>query len=105
MASQEHKSVMIAFQICTDPDREHEFNNWYNHTHIPDLSGTEGLIGARRFVSARDDGDRKYLIMYEIAEEDPRPTFGRMREGLAAKKAHVIDFFKVTEGLNFKRIL
>ncbi len=106
MAKKEHKGLMLAFMKCTDPARDGEFNDWYNKTHIPDVLHTPGILSATRYVNARDDdADRKYITIYEIEGEDVGATFKAMRETMQARKAKMIDFFKITSGINFKRIL
>lgn len=59
--------LQILFSRCTDPSRELEFNRWYTHTHLPDLSAAAGFLGARRFSNALPGpGDAPYLVIYEI---------------------------------------
>ena len=31
-------ATYLVFTNCTDPARDEEFNRWYTHTHVPDLS-------------------------------------------------------------------
>lgn len=60
----------IMFSNCTDPDREEEFNRWYSHTHLPDLSEAPGFISARRFVNALPNrGAATYMAVYEFEAE------------------------------------
>ncbi len=57
----------IMFSNCTDPSREEEFNCWYSHTHLPDLSKAHGFISARRFVNALPNRSAaKYMAVYEF---------------------------------------
>lgn len=66
------KTCLNVFTNCTDPAREDEFNRWYTHTHLPDLSKAYGFISARRFVnrSATEDTARFYA-QYEFDTDDP----------------------------------
>ena len=58
------------FSNCTEPAREHEFNCWYSHTHLPDLSAAPGFVGARRFVNALPNrGSARYMAVYEFEAE------------------------------------
>jgi len=62
--------LQILFSRCTDPDREIEFNRWYTHTHLPDLSAAPGFIGARRYANALPTpGAAPYMAMYELEVE------------------------------------
>lgn len=60
------RGIFVAFTKCADPSREEEFNRWYTHTHLPDLSATKGFVSARRFVSRSPEGEATYLAMYEF---------------------------------------
>lgn len=59
--------LQILFSRCTEPARELEFNRWYTHTHLPDLSRAPGFISARRFSNALpSDGAAPYMAVYEL---------------------------------------
>jgi hypothetical protein len=46
------------------PEHEAEFNEWYDHEHIPALAAVQGVLSARRF---RDDkGTHRYLALYHL---------------------------------------
>jgi hypothetical protein len=49
------------------PEREAEFNEWYDKEHIPALSAVPGVLCARRF---RGTGERKYVALYHLATPD-----------------------------------
>jgi hypothetical protein len=51
----------------TAPEREAEFNEWYDKEHIPALSAVPGVLCARRF---RGTGERKYVALYHLATPD-----------------------------------
>jgi hypothetical protein len=47
---------------------EAEFNEWYDHEHIPALAAVAGVMAARRF---RDPtGTHRYLALYHLASAD-----------------------------------
>ena len=58
------------FSNCTDPSREEEFNRWYTHIHLPDLSHAKGLVSAKRYVDPDPDSKAKYLAVYEFETDD-----------------------------------
>lgn len=65
----------IMYSVCTDPARELEFNRWYTHTHLPDLSKAPGFVTARRFVNVlRNPGAAKYMAVYEFEGEHIAPV-------------------------------
>jgi hypothetical protein len=50
------------------PDREAEYNTWYDEVHLQEVCALPGFVSARRFSPVRDDGP--YLALYEIEGED-----------------------------------
>ena len=65
------KGIWVVFTNCTDPSRHEEFNRWYCHTHLPDLSASRGFVRARRYANAYpDEGPSQYLALYEFEDED-----------------------------------
>ncbi len=55
------------FTRCTDPAREDEFNRWYTHVHLPDLSRAPGFVGARRWMDPdAAPGAARYMTVYEF---------------------------------------
>jgi hypothetical protein len=53
-----------------DPAAEHEFNEWYNTEHLPQLAAVPGVLCARRFSSQEADRERQYLAMYHLTNPD-----------------------------------
>ena len=60
----------LVFSNCTDPARELEFNRWYTHVHLPDLSAARGFVAARRYVNTDPRARSKYLAVYEFETDD-----------------------------------
>lgn len=60
----------FVFSNCTDPTRELEFNRWYTHVHLPDLSAAKGFASARRYVNADPDSKSRYLAVYDFETDD-----------------------------------
>lgn len=62
--------IQVMFSRCTAPERELEFNRWYTHVHLPDLSAAPGFVRARRFRNALPNPDSApYLALYEVEGE------------------------------------
>ena len=51
-----------------DPAHEAEFNEWYDHEHIPGLAAVPGTLCARRFRDSK--GSHRYLALYHLASPD-----------------------------------
>ena len=47
------------------PEREAEFNDWYDKEHIPALAAVPGVLCARRFRGT--SGNRRYVALYHLA--------------------------------------
>ena len=55
---------LLVNAMNVDPAHEQEFNEWYDHEHIPALSKVPGTICARRY---RDlTGTHRYLALYHL---------------------------------------
>ena len=102
------RGVFIVQVNCTDAAREEEFNRWYTHTHLPDLSKTKGMIRARRFKHVRSDSGEssRYLTLYELDSDDldeSMKDFMRIVSEVFATGRH-IDCFNVTGLYLFEEI-
>lgn len=64
------KYSFFVFSNCTDPVREEEFNRWYTHVHLPDLSTANGLVSARRGVNTDPASPARYVAVYEFETDD-----------------------------------
>ena len=63
--------LMIRGTECGKPDREEEFNDWYNNVHAPMLFNTSHIKRAARYERVGDDETYpKYLAVYEFESEE-----------------------------------
>jgi hypothetical protein len=62
--------ILVSMDI--DPDREAEFNDWYNTEHIPRLSAIPGVLAARRFhaIEGTKPGAPAYVALYHVRNTD-----------------------------------
>ncbi len=101
------KGIYMVFTECTDPDREEEFNRWYSHTHLPDLSAAKGYVRSRRFFNLRPEGGpSKYLALYEYESDDIEGAVADQRRvamQTVADGRH-LDFLRRVEGYVFQEI-
>lgn len=59
--------------------REEEYNDWYQNTHLADVTAVPGIIRAQRFRHAADLGGgtgHRYMAIYEIETDDLAATLG-----------------------------
>src|ERR1700730_15035718 len=69
------------------PDREQEYNTWYDEVHIPELLALDGFVSARRLRP--DDGEGPYLALYEIEGDDLQAILNNMASN--AGQLHMSD--------------
>jgi len=70
------------FVVLTNPveGRDHDYNEWYNNQHIPDVVSVPGIVAAQRFrlndfQMPGPAAQWKYLAIYEIDTDDVKATF------------------------------
>ena len=67
----------------SSPEREDEYNDWYDNVHLPDLLNVKGVVGASRYrvAKAQQGGPvegPQYLAIYEVDIEDVQDFFDDM---------------------------
>ena len=50
---------------CKDPEQELDFNEWYNHVHLPEILDTGVFHTAYRYHLVTPPGHPRYLALYE----------------------------------------
>jgi hypothetical protein len=60
--------VLVIVDAFVDPEKEAEFNDWYDNKHLPESIACPGFrIGAR--YRSSDDKERKYTTLYIVDDE------------------------------------
>ncbi len=59
---------LLVNAMNVDSVHEAEFNEWYDHGHIPALAAVPGTLCARRFRDIR--GPHRYLALYHLASPE-----------------------------------
>ncbi|BBZ72008.1 DUF4286 family protein [Mycobacterium paraseoulense] len=70
------KGIMYVESRPCSPDREQEYNTWYDQVHIPELLGLEGIVAARRLRPI--DGQGPYVAIYELEGDDLQAILDNM---------------------------
>jgi hypothetical protein len=60
----ERPRALLVVDIEVDPEREDEFNRWYDTEHVPEKRASPGFHSARRFRHSTDL--HRYLAVYEV---------------------------------------
>lgn len=67
------RNIILEYVGCTDPNREYEFNHWYNKIHIPKLKQIRGVADIYRYRNLAQElreGQARYLTIYRIVAND-----------------------------------
>jgi hypothetical protein len=84
------RASFLVFSNPESPEKEDEYNDWYNNTHIPAILKLDGYVGASRWKlsAARPAADalaeRQYLAIYELETDDLPGAFERLQRANAA---------------------
>lgn len=61
--------VLSLVKTAIEPEREAEYDRWYNEEHCPMMLRFAGAVSARRYRAIRgDDGIYKMLAVYEYQD-------------------------------------
>jgi len=66
--------LSVVMVECNDPEREGWFNEWYTHSHVPNLVRIPGYVSGARFRLVNHPAlewlnmEPKYLAIYELAD-------------------------------------
>jgi hypothetical protein len=89
---------MAAFLVFSQPQTDAddaEFNDWYDHTHIPELlERVDGFVGARRYRLAAHPSNTDwpwppYLAIYELSAQTPEQA-AEILENLRAARGTTV---------------
>ncbi|BBY05718.1 DUF4286 family protein [Mycobacterium noviomagense] len=70
------KGVLHVESRPSSPDRDAEYNSWYDDIHLPQLLSLDGFVAARRLRPVADDGP--YVALYEIEGDDLQAILDNM---------------------------
>ncbi len=104
------QGVLIVLTRSKDPDRQAEFDQWYDTVHIPHVLETEppGLTAAHRFENLSvEEGQPRSVAIYEMSGDPPR-VFDEMVRRMDRRRAegttHTTEVLEVTYLQTFRRI-
>ena len=81
------KWIVTVGSNCTDAAREAEYNEWYDKTHLPDVLETPGFVRATRYENTNpQEGEAKFLAIYEIETDDIDEFMKKNSENMAKKR-------------------
>ena len=103
------KSVIwIVAMDFDDPEREEEFNEWYNSIHVPDVLSAPGVVGADRYIATGpSQGLTRYIAIYEFESEEAVKKAMSSKEMSSAIRDYTMRWGKYSSNLStviYKRI-
>jgi hypothetical protein len=84
------KGIMVVQSRPSDLAREDEYNQWYRHTHLPEIRAVPGFTAARRY-QVHNGADHSYLAIYEIDADDLTDPVEELRARSASGQLHTSD--------------
>jgi hypothetical protein len=69
--------------------KEDEFHDWYQNTHLPQIIGLPGGVGAQRYklvAKLMGNDENEWLAIYDIEADDPMQFMGAMMEAAQGGK-------------------
>ena len=80
--------LMIIESRCKDPERDAEFNVWYDTVHLPDVSSQPGFVKVTRWVEQdTDTGEKHYVMLCELETDDLEALFKAEEAAIAVLQA------------------
>jgi hypothetical protein len=70
------KGIILVESRPRSPEREQEYNTWYDEVHLPELVALDGFVSARRLRPVNGEGP--YVAIYEIEGDDLQAVLDNM---------------------------
>jgi hypothetical protein len=78
----------IVFSDPTTSDVEKQYNDWYDHQHMPDVLRVPGFVFAQRFIvtsASANSQTARYFILFNLLSRDLSATNAEIRRRLREK--------------------
>lgn len=62
-------TALFCVRATIAPEREAEFNRWYDEEHCPQVLRFNGAVSARRYRALSDPDGYRYMVLYEFKDE------------------------------------
>jgi hypothetical protein len=87
------RGIMYLQTMPVSPDKDADYNKWYNDTHLAEIVSVEGIVSARRFAPM--DGNGPYIAIYELDCDDLDAVVQRLGELGASGKMSSMEFLSM----------
>jgi hypothetical protein len=102
------KRWLIVVQAnCDDPSREKEFNDWYDHIHVPEISKIPGIVRVTRYENVLASEEQpKFLTLLEVEAEDIWQVTTALQENSseAEEQGRMSELLKIVTGAVYRQI-
>lgn len=91
------QNVLVVLSNPTEGNEE-EFDDWYEHTHLPQVCDVPGVVGAERYRVAQIDGpapSHQFLAIYRL-EQDPATVLDEIKARVASGVIEMNDTIDLT---------
>jgi len=98
----------LAVRATVKPERDADFNTWYNTEHMPDAVRVfAGCIGGARYKVVLGDGSHQYVALYafKTAEEMDRALSGPEVKKLIATYDADVGAFSTRDRTTYSKVL
>ena len=92
---------LFVVKMDVDPEKEKQFNEWYNKEHIPALLKVPGVKGAHRYTSL--EGTPKYIAIYKLDNPNVRTSEAWKKASEMTRRPKEVTTQNVTRNL-YERI-
>lgn len=95
------KWLLVVETDCKNPNREEDFNNWYDNEHIPDgLKAPINIVAIRRYERKNPEKEQaKYVAIWEIETDNIDMTLKSLanyRQSLV-ERGRMSELLQITE--------
>ena len=102
----------VVLVVLTNPvsgERDEEFNEWYNNTHLKDVLTVPGYVAATRFrlldktvLEGAEQPKQRYLAIYELDTDDVDRAAAQLQGAMQGGEMFISDSLDLpTAAANF----
>lgn len=99
--------LIVVQANCSDPDRENEFHEWYDNTHIPDVLKVPGIVAVTRYENVTPgEQPSRFLTLLEVEAEDVWAVTTALQENSAQaeQQGRMTELLTIVAGAVYRRL-
>lgn len=83
------KALLIVYTNPISPDRDGDYNHWYDKVHLPEILAADGFVAASRYrlsevsVEGMAPPNHRYAAVYELATDDLQGAINTLLQSAA----------------------